>query len=237
MFIRPQILPTLFTVPALIVLVALGSWQFQRLYWKAELIEKLQDRIAKAPVALPNEPENLEALEFRRVVVTGEFLHEHEFYLVNRSLKGKAGLNIVTLLKRADGGDHVLINRGWVPFDQRAPKLRPNSQPKGVVTVEGLVRLAKGRGFFTPNNEPHNNTWFYLDPNGMSAAAGTSPLQSYYILAANKADGGLPVGHQWRFDVRNDHLQYAITWFALALGLLAIYLLYHRQRSGNSKTE
>ena len=237
MFIRPQVLPTLFTVPALIVLIALGSWQIQRLYWKAELIEKLQERIAKAPVTLPNEVENLEALEFRRVVVTGEFLHEYEFYLVNRSLKGKAGLNIVTLLKRADGGDHVLINRGWVPFDQRAPKLRPNSQPKGAVTVEGIVRLAKGPGFFTPNNEPHNNTWFYLDPNGMSAAAGISPLQSYYILAANKTDGGLPVGHQWRFDVRNDHLQYAITWFALALGLLAIYLLYHRQRSGNSKTE
>ena len=237
MFIRPQLMPTLFTVPALIALIALGSWQIQRLYWKAELINKLQERSDKAPVALPTGLENVEAFEFRRVVVTGEFLHEHEFYLVNRSLKGKAGLNIVTLLKRADGGEHVLINRGWVPFDQREPTLRPNSQPKGDVTVEGIVRLAKGPGFFTPKNEPHNNTWFFLNPSSMSATAGTPPLQSFYILAANKTDGGLPVGHQWRLDVRNDHLQYAITWFALALGLLTIYLLYHRHPSVNSTTE
>ena len=69
-------MPTLFTVPALIALIALGSWQIQRLYWKAELIDKLQERSDKAPVALPTGLENVEAFEFRRVVVTGEFLHE-----------------------------------------------------------------------------------------------------------------------------------------------------------------
>jgi len=237
MFMRPKLLPTLFTVPALIALIALGSWQIQRLYWKAELIERLQERSEEAPVALPRWLDNVEAYEFRRVSVTGEFLHEHEFYLINRSLKGKAGLNIVTLLKRADGGGHVLVNRGWVPFDQRDPKSRPNSQPTGGVIVEGIVRLAKGPGFFMPENEPHNNTWFFVDPASMSASAGLPPLQPYYVLAANKTDGGLPVGHQWRVDIRNDHLQYAITWYALALGLLAIYLLYHRRPSSRTDEE
>jgi surfeit locus 1 family protein len=82
---------------------------------------------------------------------------------------------------------------------------------------------------FTPENEPHNNTWFYIDPLSMSAAAGLSPVQGYYLLAANKSPGGVPVGHQWRVDLPNNHLHYAITWFALAFGLLVIYIVYHKQ--------
>jgi surfeit locus 1 family protein len=63
----------------------------------------------------------------------------------------------------------------------------------------------------------------------MSAAAGLSPVQGYYLLAANKSPGGVPVGHQWRVDLPNNHLHYAITWFALAFGLLVIYIVYHKQ--------
>jgi surfeit locus 1 family protein len=229
MAFRPKLWPTLFTVPALIALIALGSWQIHRLYWKDTLIERLQERAQADPVALPVWIDDLEAFEFRRVAVTGEFLHDKEYYVVNRSLNGKHGLNIVTLFKRADGGGYVLVNRGWVPFEKREPKTRPEGQITGGVTIEGIVRLAKGPNLFTPDNEPHNNTWFYIDPSSMTASAGLPPVQRYYILAANASPGGFPVGHQWRIDIKNDHLQYAITWFALAIGLLVIYIVYHRQ--------
>ena len=231
---QPKLWPTLFTIPALITLIGLGSWQMDRLYWKEALIERLQERSTAEAIALPRWIENLEALEFRRVSVTGEFLHEHEFYLFNRSLKGKPGLNVITLLKRADGNGHVLVNRGWVPFENRDPKTRAKGQIKGGVIIEGIVRVARGPGMFTPENEPHNNTWFFVDPSSMSASAKLPPLQGYYLLAANQSPGGMPVGHQWRIDLRNDHLQYAITWFALAFGLLVIYILYHRQQTDES---
>lgn len=234
---RPKLWPTLITIPALIMLVALGSWQVNRLHWKAELIDRLQERGTAKPIALPAWIDNLQDYEYRRVAVTGEFLHEKEFYLVNRSLNGKPGLNIVTLLKRADGGGHVLVNRGWTPFDMRDPKTREKGQVKGGVIVEGIVRLAKGPGFFMPDNEPHNNTWFFVDPSSMSASAGLPPLQGYYILAANKSPGGFPFGHQWRVNLRNDHLHYAITWFALAFGLLVIYVLFHRRSKSESDDE
>lgn len=229
MAFRPKLWPTLFTIPVLISLIALGGWQVQRLYWKDTLIERLQARGSAEPVALPQWIDNVEAFEFRRVSVTGEFIHDKEFYVINRSLNGKPGLNIVTLLKRADGGGHVLVNRGWVPFDKRDPKTRSEGQVTGGVIIDGIIRIAKGPAMFTPENEPHNNTWFFVDPSSMSAAAGLPPLQGYYILAANASPGGFPVGHQWRVDLRNDHLQYAITWFALALGLIVIYVIYHRQ--------
>ena len=231
---HPKLWPTLFTVPALITLIGLGSWQIDRMYWKEALIDRLQARSTAEAIALPRWIEDLEALEFRRVSITGEFLHEHEFYLFNRSLNGKPGLNVVTLLKRADGGGHVLVNRGWVPFEKRDPKTRPKGQIEGGIIIEGIIRIARGPGMFTPENEPHNNTWFFVDPSSMSASAKLPPLQGYYVLAANQSPGGLPVGHQWRVDLRNDHLQYAITWFALALGLLVVYILYHRQQTYES---
>ena len=87
MFMRPKLIPTLFTIPVFIALIALGSWQIQRLYWKAELIEKLQKRSVEAPISLPHWLEDVDGYEFRRVAVSGEYLHEHEFYLINRSLR------------------------------------------------------------------------------------------------------------------------------------------------------
>ena len=222
--------PTLFTIPALIMLIGLGAWQMDRLYWKEALIEQLQERSTAEPIALPRSINNLKAYEFRRVSVMGEFLHKHEFYLFNRSLKGKPGLNVITPLKRADGGGHVLVNRGWVPFEKRDPKTRPKGQIEGSVIIEGIIRIARGPGIFTPENEPLNNTWFFVDTSSMSAAAKIPPVQGYYLLAANKPSGGVPVGHQWRIDLPNDHLHYAITWFALAFGLLVVYILFHRQQ-------
>ncbi|MGB0552022.1 MAG: SURF1 family protein, partial [Alphaproteobacteria bacterium] len=122
MSFRPKLWPTLFTVPTLIALVFLGGWQVNRLHWKDTLIERLQERGTEAPVALPTRIDNVEAYEFRRVSVTGKYLHDKEFYVINRSLNGKPGLNIVTLLKRADDGGHILVNRGWVPFEKRDPQ-------------------------------------------------------------------------------------------------------------------
>ena len=231
---QPKLWPTLFTIPALITLIGLGSWQLDRLYWKDALIERLQQRSTAEAIDLPRWIENLELLEFRRVTVTGEFLHDHEFYLFNRSLKGKPGLNVITPLKRADGVGHVLVNRGWVPFENRDPKTRAKGQIKGDVIIEGIVRLARGPGIFTPENEPHNNTWFFVDPSNMSASAKLPSLQGYYLLAADQSPGGLPVGHQWRVDLPNDHLQYAITWFALAFGLLVVYIPFHGQQMRES---
>ena len=234
MLARLNIRLTICTTLAFFVLIGLGTWQLQRLYWKDALIEKLQVRSTAIPLTLPQKLNNLEELEFRRVVVTGKFLHKNEFYLVNRSLNGKPGLNILTFLKRADGSGHVLVNRGWVPFEKRDPKSRAMGQVKSTVAVEGIIRLARGPGIFTPDNEPHNNTWFYVDPPAMANVLGNQVLiehSPFYILSANQSPGGLPAGNQWKVNLRNEHLEYAITWFCLAAGLLVIFFLYHYRSS------
>lgn len=232
MAFRPTFWPTLFTVPALVALVALGTWQVQRLYWKQDLIDKLTSRSVAAAVAPPAAGAPLDDFEYQHVRVTGAYRHDDELYLVNRSLNGNPGLHVLTPLVPEGGGEAILVDRGWVPFERRDAKNREGGQVAGTVTVDGIVRLQKPPGYFTPANEPQNNTWFFVDTAAMGKAAGI-PLRAGYYIVADKADlpGGFPVGRQWRLDIRNDHLQYALTWYSLALALLVIYILYHRRKA------
>jgi len=230
MAFRPQLVPTLITIPALVALLVLGTWQLQRLYWKDALIGKLQSRSTAAATMLPANPEDLDALEYRRVSVKGRFDHVNEFHLVNRSLNGNPGVHIITPLIRANGRPALLVNRGWVPFDKKPASKRATGQVSGPITVEGIVRLVKGQGRFTPENEPKKNFWFFIDPANMSRVAKLPVEPRFYVVDGNKAvTGGFPIGRQWTLKIRNDHLQYAITWYALAIALLAIYVLHHRR--------
>ena len=229
MAFRPKLIPTLFTVPAVITMLFLGFWQVDRLVWKEALIERLHERATGEATDLTPGAKDEEADEFRRVRLSGTFDHENEFLLVNRSLNGNPGMHILTPLTRSDGGGHVLINRGWVPFDKVEIAARAAAQVEGEVLIDGLLRFPKGPGTFTPDNDLERNHWFFIDTAEMSRITGKT-MESYYVMAgAAENPGGFPIGQQWTLDVRNNHLQYAITWFSLALALLVIYILYHRK--------
>lgn len=232
MAFRPALWPTLFTIPALIALVVLGLWQVQRLHWKADLIEKLQTRSTSAAVAPPGPSDDLAKFEFQRVAVTGRFRHDRELYLVGRSLRGSPGFHVMTPLERTDGAPAVMVNRGWVPFDKQDPAKRAEGQVAGPVTIEGIVRLQRPPGWFTPDDDPKKNNWFTVNSEKMAQETGVPLAGGFYVVAdMSDTPGNFPVGRQWRLDIRNNHLEYAITWFALAAALLVIYLLYHRKRS------
>jgi len=231
MAFRPQLLPTIVTVPLLIVLIGLGTWQVQRLQWRQDLIERLQSRSTAAAVPLTDGPLSRDEMEFQRVAVAGEFDHAHEFYLWKRARNGRPGLNVLTPLIAADGQGAVLVNRGWIPFELRDPATRAAGQVQGRVTVEGIVRFADRDPGFVDGNRSEENVWFWVDPPAMAAAAGLGPLPDHYIVASDReVPGGWPVGQQWRVNLPNNHLQYAITWYALAVALAVIYVIYHRRR-------
>ncbi len=218
--------PTVFTVPAMLVLIGLGSWQVERLHWKEDLIATRTARLAAPPMALPAGPVDIEESKYRRLRVTGTFRHEAEMYLAVRSLRGNPGFHVVTPLVTA-GGDAVLVDRGWVPLDRKAPESRAEGQPSGTVIVEGVVRAGGAKGWFTPDNEPDKNVWFYVDIQAMAAHAGLEMVRGFYLEAGPEPNpGGLPIGGEFRVEVRNEHLGYALIWYALALALLVIYVLY-----------
>lgn len=236
---QPTLWPTVFTVPTLIVLVALGIWQIERLHWKEALIAERQARSAAPAVALPDPVAEPESLEFTPVRVVGRFLHERELYLAARTVDGAAGLHVVTPFALTDGRV-VLVDRGWVPEARRDPATRPEGQVTGEITLTGLVRTPgwKGWEMLRPENLPEQNLWFWVEPAAMAASAGLAEVVEAVYLDAGPAEnpGGWPKGGQTRLTLPNDHLEYAITWFALAVALAVIYVVYHWRR-GERSTE
>lgn len=227
---RPRLWPTVITVPALLVLLGLGTWQLQRLEWKTALIEARDAALAQPPVELTAATPP-ETLRFRRAEATGTFLHEHELHLGPRVHGGRAGLHVLTPLRLADGG-LLLVNRGWVPESARNPATRPEGQVGGETTVRGVIMALFGPNPFTPENDPAGNSWYWIDLPAMARAVG-EPLLPMVLAADETARGGLPIGGQGRPELRNQHLEYAITWYALAAALAAIYVLFHRRPRGD----
>lgn len=226
--IRPRLVPTLFTVPAVLVMLGLGTWQMERLAWKNHLIAERMARLAMAEVPLPDRIDDPGQWVMRKVRVRGEFLHDRELYVAARAVSGSAGYQIVMPLKRADGGI-VLINRGWVPLDRKDPATRAAAQSPGVVEIAGTVRPVERPGWAMPDNRPGENFWFYVDVPAMLRTLGvTTPVPVVIDADATPNPGGYPQGGQARTEIRNEHLQYAITWYALALTLVVIYVIYHR---------
>ena len=228
---RPLLGPTLFTLPALLLMLGLGAWQLERLQWKTALIAERAERTHAPPVALPRAGDDLAAAEYRRVELTGSFLHDRELDLAARSHLGVPGYHIVTPFRLADG-QTVLVDRGWVPLARKDARTRAQGQLAGEVTMAGIIRRPVGQGWLVPDNEPGHNVWFWFDlPAMASHAAIAGPLAPVYVDAAAAAiPGGYPLGGETRIELPNDHLQYAITWFALAIALVVIYLVFHHQR-------
>jgi surfeit locus 1 family protein len=232
---RPLFWPTLFTVPIVLLCLGLGVWQVERLYWKRELIAQRQAAVTAPPIAAPRSPEVARGLEFHPVTDEGVFLHDKEIFLGATSEAGRNGYQVLTPLLEA-GGRIVFVNRGFIPAELKDPDKRHNGQIAGAVQVRGLLRLppAEKPAWFLPDNRADLNYWFWVDLPAMTAADRLDQVAPFYIDAdATPNPGGWPKGGVTRIELRNDHLQYAITWFSLAVALIVIYFLYHRRNAGS----
>jgi surfeit locus 1 family protein len=234
---RPTFWPTVMAIPAVVIMLGLGTWQVQRLHWKTAVIQERVDRTSAAPIDFPFAAEgpNLADVEFRRSRVTGHFDHGHEIHLLARALTGSPGYQIITPLAVTAGpgaGTTVLVNRGWVPMERRDAATRQAGQVEGDVTVEGVIRRPGEQNWMVPDNAPDKNTWFWTDRPAMVRQLGIGGPVAPVFLEAGPAGnpGGLPIGGQTRIELPNDHLQYAITWYSLAVALAVIWYLYSRRR-------
>jgi surfeit locus 1 family protein len=232
---RPLFWPTVFTVPVVLLLLALGSWQIERLFWKRELIVQRQAAVAAAPTTVPPSLEEARRDEFHHVTDEGVFLHDKEIFLGATSEAGRNGYQVLTPL-REPGGRVVFVNRGFIPAELKDPAKRSASQIPDTFRVAGLLRLPPTQkpAWFLPDNRPDLNYWFWIDLPAMAAADELDHVAPFYIDAdATPNPGGWPKGGITRLELRNDHLQYAITWFSLAVALIVVYVLFHRRNAGS----
>lgn len=214
-----------------LVLAGFGTWQVQRLQWKERLIEHRTAQLEAPPAALPARAEDWTAFDFRKVEVSGRFLHEQEQLMGISKHDGRLGRQVLTPLVR-DEGPPVLIDRGWVPEDASHPAARRAGQVAGEVTVRGIARYREDdqAGWFTPGNRPGEAIWYSYDLPALRDATGLDLLP--VVVEADDAPnpGGLPVGGRTRVQLPNRHLQYVVTWYGLALTLVGVYIAFRFRR-------
>jgi surfeit locus 1 family protein len=239
--LRVLALPAIVTTFALTILIGLGLWQLERRSWKEGLIATLKERLADAPrpLAPPDQWPALTAAqdEFRRVTFAGEFLHDKEAAIFTGSSRLRPdakglGYWIMTPARLADGSV-VMVNRGFVPEGRRRPETRPESLTGGKIQLTGALRWPEERGFFIPSDEPERNLWFAKDHYAIAAAKGLERVAPFYVeLESPIPPGGLPLPGALQVALPNNHLQYALTWFALALALAAVFTTWAIRRTG-----
>lgn len=212
--------------------LALGTWQVQRLGWKRDLIARVEARVHAPPGAPPARSDwprlGAAADEYRHVLLEGRFLPLADT-LVQAVTERGGGSWVMTPLRLGDGA-LVLVNRGFVPLDAKDPAAW--APPEGAVTVTGLLRLPEPGGAFLRANDPAAGRWYSRDVAAIAAARGLPEVAPYFVDADARGDEGLPVGGLTVIAFPNNHLVYAITWYALAL-MVAVgfaYLLRYERR-------
>jgi surfeit locus 1 family protein len=228
-----------------VVLFQRGIVSIKDLTEQLRLPADIKDAVEAGDVIVLETLESKEFLkfpEYRHVVARGRFLHDKEQYLYAPTPAG-LGWHVYTPLQVAPGRV-VWINRGFVPDARKAPATRPEGQVAGEVEVKGLVRFPAGKGVFTPVNDVQNNLWYWPDIAAMTAAAFPDgpqnapggPRRPEALPLVIEADaepeppGGLPRGGVTRLQLPNRHLEYAVTWYGLALTLIGVYLAFALSR-------
>lgn len=227
------VLVALVALAGIVGFARLGIWQVERLFWKRALIERVEARIHAPPIAAPGPAgwADIAEAEYTRVSLTGHFLHEREA-LVQAVTERGAGSWVLTPLV-TDSGFTVLVNRGFVPPERRERASRAQALPEGTVTVTGLLRLSEPGGGFLRANAPAEDRWHSRDVAAIAAARSLSPVAPYFVDAdATPNAGGFPVGGLTVVRFSDNHLVYAVTWFALAAMLAAAlaFVLRHEAR-------
>ena len=232
---RLNIWMTLCAFPVLIALLALGTWQLERLSWKESLIAERRAKLAFPPIDIAKiKTIHWRKYEYRLVELSGRFLHEKEMFLQNSVRRGMAGKQIITPFLN-DSGGHILVDRGWVPISSATSLVKFN-RPTGRVKLTGVIREGIAPSTWTPDNRPRIDLWFYVDVGQMSNKWDISNFYPFYVRTQfDSGKTGYPLGTDFQVKIPNNHLQYAITWYGIAVALVIICMIYQvRSREVNN---
>jgi len=237
---RGLLIPVIMTLAALAVFISLGTWQIERKAWKEGLIDTLTRRLEAQPVELPGPADwaRLDAgnAEFRRVRLNVQFQKAQDALVytsgsqIRDDVKGQ-GFFVFSPAKLPGGGT-IVINRGFTP-DKNYPPAEGSAQgiPQEIV---GVLRWPEQPSWFTPDRDSAG-TWYARDHLAMAQAQGWGPVAPFYIEMEDPVPpGGVPHPSVLKVLLRNEHLQYAITWFGLAAVTVIMFAIWVRRRRETS---
>ncbi len=213
-------------------MVGLGIWQLQRRTERLARNAHITQRLSEPPLAIAGPVADPAALEFRRVTVSGTFDYANEIVLRNRSRDGRPGVHVVTPLRIAGSDRAVLVDRGWIPYEQTDPEARRVFRGPATATVAGIAHPSTGQpsGLGPVDapvgpGHPRLDAWFRIDVPHIQQQTPYPLLPFYVEQSPEQGAPDLP----WRSeDLALDegpHLSYAIQWFSFATILVVGYIV------------
>lgn len=222
---RRIVFPLILGVAGVAILLSLGFWQLRRLEWKQAMLAEISAEIGGAPQPLPA-PGATEALKYAAIAVTGTTTG-HEVLVLTGMKDVGPGFEVIAAFQTPDGR-RILIDRGFVPESARR-----TPRPAVALEVTGNLHWPNEADKYTPPPDLAAGVWFARDLAAMAAHLGTEPLLVVAAQVAGDAQGVTPVPITIS-GIRNEHLNYAITWFLLAAAWsgMTVFLLWrirHKQ--------
>jgi cytochrome oxidase assembly protein ShyY1 len=237
----------IFTLLILTLLIGLGVWQLQRRTEKHALIAALSERLAAAPGELPPVAQWTALTpahdEFRRVRFSATYENRPDAMVyssgsaIRDDISGPGTWAVMPA--RLPAGDTVAINSGFVQNtmqdraqEDRAVKPLVTGAP---VVLTGYIRFPEKAGALTPSENLAKRLWFTRDISSMARTLGWNQdgrqVAPFYIdLESPMPASGVPKPGPLSIHLKDDHLQYAITWFSLAIAVMIAFLLWLRGR-------
>ncbi|HBY92393.1 MAG: SURF1 family protein [Ardenticatenaceae bacterium] len=231
---------TLLVIVAVAVMARLGTWQLDRLAQRRAFNARVSAQLNQPPLMLTAGTlgVDLTEMEYRSVVVAGRYDRSQEVALRNQVWGNQLGVHLLTPLVIEGSDRAVLVDRGWIPFEDWPPKQADQFAEPGTVEVHGVIRRSRSRsdfgGLFDPAPPPGERRLTWTQPNVALIDAQVSyPLLPVYIQQApDPAWTSLPYRSQPELDLsEGPHLGYAIQWFLFAAILGIGYPIYVRQQS------
>jgi surfeit locus 1 family protein len=255
---------TILVVILFAAFIRLGFWQLDRLSQRRAANERVLSRLLEPPLDVgsgwpgdgrPDEGlPDAEQADLRRATVRGTYDYEQEFVLRNRALNEQPGVHVITPLRITGSADAILVDRGWIPYDQAAADQRSRfERPQGEVEVTGILRQSVARRGMSPidpplgPDRPRLDAWHRVDIPRIQEQI-LYPLLPVYLEATppgccptvpgSEPAAGAAIPRTLPRpdpDVRLDegsHIFYAIQWFAFAAILGGVYVGLYRQRGG-----
>jgi len=225
MSINKLIKALIFSSLAMIILLSLGTWQLERLRWKSHIISTMNKHISLSPREINASVMNdIKNYNYRRIKLEGTYIYNKNITIYSKVLNGKVGRHLIIPFKTKFG--YILINKGFIPKDYNIDVAFAEKAKN--ISINGIVKFQQNINYFTPKNNLITNEWYYINLDEISKFLNI-PLMDFYLIEEDNPKERYPVGSQYNLKVPNDHLQYAITWFSLAIALsIFMHLLWRK---------
>ncbi|MDA9651123.1 SURF1 family protein [Pelagibacteraceae bacterium] len=207
---------------ALVSLVYLGSWQLHRLKWKTELLNSIKDGQTEDYIEYPFDIKNND-FSYKKSSISGKIDQSKELHFFNINSYGQSGYNIIVPLLTK--GRTVYIDLGWTNFTDINSKEFMFRSLNGELDFKGILIYSKERRLFSPKPDTIKNNWYLMNIKEMDQF--TKLNSEKYIFRVVEQEYYLDLLNEFTaINIPNNHLQYAITWFALAISIAAMYIIY-----------